>query len=1103
METIPDEEEVAIDAILLAVKMLKSFDREDLEDMYKLVKARYGSTRPVENMDYLLWSDMKTMFEPHVKDEIYMLVEKKFPLTPPILSMIMEKKLQIDYESKMAYLLTRSSARNLFPPLDNPELTIRRRPRVDPTLLNNFEMAIDENGDPPVPDLQTLEELCQPTLNGWGGPISPIAIQATNFGLKNDTIQQPPSAKPRTYMLREPITKVNQNRNNPNQNYQNQNRNQGNNHGIPQGNNKGRNQLFEGASDGQNPPPAYQAPAYQAPGYQALVHQASIPQPQVVTTTEFTNYMKANDSIPKNMQTNMTSLTNSNIKLKNMFGQFMKMNTASSSGSGTLPSNTITNPKEDLKGITTRSGNTYNRPTIPTTSSSPPKVVECETEVTKDTVPPANNESTKDVQPSVVHVETLMPNSEPVVAPITEPVVGPVSAPKPNQKSSISYSSRLHDQKLRTCEEYSQEILGFSVSGNPTPSMEPIVSNSSSTLTPFKDSDFLREETDAFLAIDDEPISPEINIRYYDSEENILLLQEFLNDDPSSPPLPPQELKIIEPTNEKSSIDEPLVVELKDLPPHIEYPFLEGYDKLPVIIAKQLKDEEKTALIKVFKSHKKALAWQLSDINGIALEFCTYKIVMGDDFKLAVQHQRRVNPKIHEVIKKVVLKLLDAGLIYLILESPWEKSHFIVKEGIVLGHNISKNRIEVDKAKVDVIAKLPHPTTIKGIYSFLGHASFYRLFIQDFSKIARLMTRLLEKDTPFFFSKECVESFQTLKKKLTEAPILVFPDWDLPFELITTDLVSVAASVFAVCAKLLVSPLPNVDSLSNAVIYSFFPIQSTSPLLDNEDLKQIDVDDLEEIDLRWQMAMLTMQARRFLQNIGRNLGVNGPTSMGFDMSKVECYNCHRKGHFARECRSPKDSKRTGAAEPQRRTVPVETSTSNALISQVDGTGIYDWSYQEEEKPTSYVLMAFSSNSSSDNETKAPQFVPSFVQSSEQVKSPRHTVQPIETSIPAATPAPASPKSTSSGKRRNRKTFFVCKISAVVPRTMVTRPRLSHPIVTKSKSPIRRHIKRSPSPKTSNSPPRVTAAQALVVSATQGVQGKWVWRPKCLILDHDS
>nr|GEZ20226.1 hypothetical protein [Tanacetum cinerariifolium] len=160
----------------------------------------------------------------------------------------------------------------------------------------------------------------------------------------------------------------------------------------------------------------------------------------------------------------------------------------------------------------------------------------------------------------------------------------------------------------------------------------------------------------------------------------------------------------------------------------------------------------------------------------------------------------------------------------------------------------------------------------------------------------------------------------------------------------TTKSVSAAASVSAVCVKMHVSSLSNVDSLSNAVIYSFFSSQSSSPQLDSKDLKKIVVDDLEEMDLRWQMDMLTMRTRRFLQKTRRNLRANGPTSIGFDMSKVECYNCHMKGHFARKCRSPKDSRRNGAAEPQRRTVPVETSTSNALVSQCDGVGCYDWSY---------------------------------------------------------------------------------------------------------------------------------------------------------------
>nr|GEW84236.1 reverse transcriptase domain-containing protein [Tanacetum cinerariifolium] len=205
-----------------------------------------------------------------------------------------------------------------------------------------------------------------------------------------------------------------------------------------------------GANHVQNPTLAYQAlaSAYQAPPYQAPVHQASIPQPQVVTNAEFLNYMKLNDAILKNMQTNMTTLTNSTNDLKYMLGQFMKINTASTLGSRTLPSNTITNPREDLKGITTRSGIAYKGPTIPT-FSSPPKVVERETEVTNDTMPPTNNRSTKDVQPSIVQVETQVLNSEPVVAPVVELVEAPVSASKPNPEASIPYPSRLNDQKLR------------------------------------------------------------------------------------------------------------------------------------------------------------------------------------------------------------------------------------------------------------------------------------------------------------------------------------------------------------------------------------------------------------------------------------------------------------------------------------------------------------------------------------------------------------------------------------------------------------------------------------------------------------------------------
>ncbi|GJU65787.1 hypothetical protein Tco_1247622 [Tanacetum coccineum] len=132
----------------------------------------------------------------------------------------------------------------------------------------------------------------------------------------------------------------------------------------------------------------------------------------------------------------------------------------------------------------------------------------------------------------------------------------------------------------------------------------------------FNVGDFLLEETDAFLAIEDDSISPEIDDFYYDSEGDILLLEEFLNDDPSSPLLP-KELKFVEPKTEKFSIDEPPELELKDLPFHLEYAFLEGADKLPVIIFKNLKDYEKARLLKVLKSHKRVIAWKVSDIKGI------------------------------------------------------------------------------------------------------------------------------------------------------------------------------------------------------------------------------------------------------------------------------------------------------------------------------------------------------------------------------------------------------------------------------------------------------------------------------------------------------
>nr|GEU59713.1 hypothetical protein [Tanacetum cinerariifolium] len=310
------------------------------------------------------------------------------------------------------------------------------------------------------------------------------------------------------------------------------------------------------------------------------------------------------------------------------------------------------------------------------------------------------------------------------------------------------------------CKEFVQDILDFQYnpkSSNPTfvsdpliPendfSKEPIVKSSSPTLTPFGESDFFLEEIKDFL--NDDLIPTGIENYVYDPKGDILFHEKLLNEDPFQLPL----------------------MDLK--------------------LAKETK--------------------KISDIKGVDPRFFTHKILMEDDYKLAVQSQRRVNPKIHDVIKKKVIKLLVADMIYPISNSPWvSKIHCVPKKGgnvfycfldgfsryfqipidpqdqekttFTCPYGTSRTvacplacvMLSVDRAKVDVITKLPHPTTVKGVKSFLGHAGFYRRFIQDFSKIARPMTHLLEMESPFVFYKECIDAFNTLKKKLTEAPILI------------------------------------------------------------------------------------------------------------------------------------------------------------------------------------------------------------------------------------------------------------------------------------------------------------------------------------------
>ncbi|GKF47430.1 ribonuclease H-like domain-containing protein, partial [Tanacetum coccineum] len=175
----------------------------------------------------------------------------------------------------------------------------------------------------------------------------------------------------------------------------------------------------------------------------------------------------------------------------------------------------------------------------------------------------------------------------------------------------------------------------------------------------------------------------------------------------------------------------------------------------------------------------------------------------------------------------------------------------------------------------------------------------------------------------------------------------------------TNEVVNTAHGVSTSSTQVNTANSTNIDNLSDAVICTFFTNRPNTPQLVHKDLQQIYSDDMEEMDLRWQMAMLTMRARSFLTNTGRKLTVNGNETIGFDKSKLECYNYHKKGHFARECRTPRNQDNKNK-ESSRRSVPVEISTFTALVS-CDSLGGYDWSDQAEEGPN-YALMAFSSSS---------------------------------------------------------------------------------------------------------------------------------------------
>ncbi|GKB77398.1 reverse transcriptase domain-containing protein [Tanacetum coccineum] len=658
---------------------------------------------------------------------------------------------------------------------------------------------------------------------------------------------------------------------------------------------------------------------------------APVPQAHGVSKADFESYVKVNDAVMQNMQSQMTNITD-------LLTKFVNSNTAFTSGSGSLPSNTIANPKGDVKAITTRSSVSYNGPQIPPLISSLPKEMENEPEVTRDTVQP----STKNIQPSVVQTNDQI--GEPVVASKTKPTLPyPSRANKEklrekddllaskfmeifrNLHFELSFADALlhmpkfapmfrkllndkdkiieltktpvnencsavilkkfleklgdpgrflipcdfpemneclaladlgasinlmplsiwkelnlpaltktrmileladrtistptgiaedvfvkvgtfffpadfvvvdyvadprvplilgrpflrtartlidvhgeqmtlrHDDQSVTFKRCS-EVLEISESGNPTFTSGIMIDSRSPSFTPFGGSDFLMEEINAFLEHDDS-IPPVTNL----------------------PPSPVCEINV--PEEIKSSCEDPPDLELKDLPSHLEYAFLEGDDKLPVIIAKNLKDEDKTALIKVLKSHKHAIAWKISDIKGIDPQFCTHKILMEENAKPVVQHQRRPLGKPGSLCPKkggiTVVKNEENELIPTRLVTGW--------------------RVCIDYQKLNDATRKDHfplPFMDQMLERLAGNE--YYCFLDGFSGYFQIPIDPLDQEKTTFTCPYGTFAYRRMpfglcnarEHEVNQALILVCSDWTLPYEIMCD------ASDFAVGAFL-------------------------------------------------------------------------------------------------------------------------------------------------------------------------------------------------------------------------------------------------------------------------------------------------------------
>nr|GEU37665.1 reverse transcriptase domain-containing protein [Tanacetum cinerariifolium] len=393
-----------------------------------------------------------------------------------------------------------------------------------------------------------------------------------------------------------------------------------------------------------NQEPSYQATANQTQNFH-LIELERIKRVNDVSMKAMQNQIDmVKNELRNEMKTSIqTSLSNQTNDIRNMMASLLQMNTASPSSSGTLPSNTVANPKSDLKAITTQSGVSYDGPSIP------PPVVENAPEATKDIVIPTNNGNTKDIGRDLINIFegelTLRVGKEAITFNLDQ-----------TSRYSANYNdmtAKIIDVNDMACEEYSQEVLGFSdtaSSGNPTPLYDPIVFVTSPTLTPFGDRDFLLEEG--------------ISITIF--------LMVFLVT--SKIPIDPKD-------QEKTTFTCPYE--------------MFAYRRMPFGLCNAPGTFQRCMMAIFHDMIEKTIEVFMDDFS-----------VCEDSFQCCLSH-----------LEKMLKRCEDTNLCL-----NWEKSHFMVKEDIVLGHKISKKGIEVDKAKIDVISKLRHPTTVKGFRSFLGHA---------------------------------------------------------------------------------------------------------------------------------------------------------------------------------------------------------------------------------------------------------------------------------------------------------------------------------------------------------------------------------------------